>query len=68
MPLTLESRLRCNPDALITKLPAGEGESEAVILNIATHKYFALNATGIHIWEERTRLRYARSPWEERLH
>jgi hypothetical protein len=50
MPLTLETRLRCNPDALVTELPAGDGESEAVLLNIATHKYFRLNASGLRIW------------------
>jgi len=51
MNLTLESRLQTNPDVIVTEVSGSDGKPEAVLLNLATHKYFSLNATGIDIWK-----------------
>jgi hypothetical protein len=51
MHLTLETRLQPNPDVIVTELTDRDGKPEAVLLNVPTHKYFSLNATGIRIWK-----------------
>jgi hypothetical protein len=51
MPLTLDTKLQAKPDVIVTELADREGKPEAVLLNIATHKYFSLNASGIRIWK-----------------
>lgn len=50
MTLTLDARLQTNPDVIITELTDREERPEAVLLNVATHQYFSLNASGICIW------------------
>jgi hypothetical protein len=51
MHLTIDTRLQTHPDVIITELSGSDGKPEAVLLNLATHKYFSLNATGIDIWK-----------------
>lgn len=51
MHLTLDTRLRPSPDAIATEVPGADGSPESVILNIATHQYFNLNASGLRIWK-----------------
>lgn len=51
MTLTLDTRLQTNPDVIVTELTDGEGKPQAVLLNVTTHKYFSLNASGICIWK-----------------
>lgn len=51
MPLTLDERLQTNPNVIFTELTDCNASPEAVLLNIATQKYFSLNATGIRIWK-----------------
>ncbi|WP_295878550.1 PqqD family protein [uncultured Thiohalocapsa sp.] len=50
MALTLQTRLKANPDVLVTELTDEDGRPEAVLLNLATHQYFSLNASGIPVW------------------
>jgi hypothetical protein len=50
MQLTLDTQLQPSPDAIVTEVPDADGGLEGVILNIATHKFFNLNATGLRIW------------------
>ena len=52
MHLNLETRLQPNVDVIVTELTDREGKPEAVLLNVPTHKYFSLNATGIRIWKQ----------------
>jgi hypothetical protein len=51
MYLTLDTRLQTHPDVIVTELSGSDGKPEAVLLNLTTHKYFSLNATGIDIWK-----------------
>jgi hypothetical protein len=51
MQLTLDTLLQTHPDVIVTELSGSDGKPEAVLLNLATHKYFSLNATGIDIWK-----------------
>jgi hypothetical protein len=51
MPLTLDAQLQPSPDAIARELPGADGSPEGVILNIATHQYFSLNASGLRIWK-----------------
>ena len=51
MSLTLATRLQTGPDVIVTELTDSDGSPQAVLLNLATHKYFSLNETGIHIWK-----------------
>jgi hypothetical protein len=51
MTLTLNTRLQTNPDVIVTEVTDSEGRPEAVLLNVATHKYFSLNASGVCIWK-----------------
>jgi hypothetical protein len=51
MHLTLDTSLQTHPDVIVTELSGSDGKPEAVLLNLATHKYFSLNATGIDIWK-----------------
>jgi hypothetical protein len=50
-PLNPDSRFTTNPDVIVTELKDAEGKPEAVLLNVATQKYFSLNASGIRIWK-----------------
>ncbi|MCG6941508.1 MAG: PqqD family protein [Thiohalocapsa sp.] len=51
MPITLDTRLAPNPDVIVTELPGSDGGTEAVLLNLATYKYFNLNGSGLRIWK-----------------
>jgi len=51
MPLTLDTKIQTKADVIVTELTDREGKPEAVLLNLATHKYFSLNASGIRIWK-----------------
>ena len=51
MSLSLDSRVKPNPDVIVTELTDRDGKPEAVLLNIATQKYFSLNLSGIRIWK-----------------
>ena len=51
MSLSLDTTFKTNPDVIVTELTDSDGKPEAVLLNIATHKYFSLNISGIHIWK-----------------
>jgi hypothetical protein len=48
---TLDSRFKPNPDVIVTELTDRDGKPEAVLLNIATQKYFSLHLSGIRIWK-----------------
>lgn len=45
VPLSLTARLRPKPDVLMREL-----EGEAVLLDLASGRYFGLNASGVRIW------------------
>ncbi len=45
--LDLKAHFRCDAEVILTEL---EGD-EAVLLHLATRKYYSLNETGVSIWE-----------------
>ena len=51
MSLTLATSFHANPEVLLTELTDRAGQPEAVLLHLATQKYFSLNATGLCIWK-----------------
>lgn len=51
MNLTLDTRLQANPDVIVTELTDADGAPQAVLLDLSSHQYFSLNATGIDIWK-----------------
>lgn len=51
MALTLNTCLQPSRDTIATEIPGAHGQPEAVLLNIATHQYFNLNASGVQIWK-----------------
>lgn len=51
MTLNLDTRLQANPDVIVTELTDADGAPQAVLLDLSSHQYFSLNATGIDIWK-----------------